>query len=445
MTVGDRKPRLLAPPSQARNSDLTGPLMALTRSQLEAATKALELVLAFDRPADAVLHDFLRAHRALGSHDRAFVGDAVYGVLRRMRTLEHLASGRGPRFMVLAWLARYASASVRNLAPSLSADEATWLAGIKAASLGGLPLAVSLELPDWVVEKLSSQLSEPDLVALARGLNDAAPLDLRVNTLLSTREEVLRELVADGLAAVPTPYSPVGVRIRGRPAINRHSLFTRGAVEVQDESSQLLGYLVAPRRHELVVDFCAGAGGKTLHLGALMNSHGRIYALDVSASRLARLRPRLRRSRLSNVYPQVIHNENDARVKRLSGKIDRVLVDAPCSGLGTLRRNPDLKWRQTPQSVAELVLKQTSILRSAARLVKPGGRLIYATCSILREENEDIVSTFLAERSDFHELHSGDLLNRQGITLDTGCYLRLCPHIQQTDGFFAAVLERASS
>jgi 16S rRNA (cytosine967-C5)-methyltransferase len=419
--------------------------MALTRSQLEASTKALELVLAFDRPADAVLHDFFRAQHALGSHDRAFVGDAVYGVLRRMRTLEHLVTGRGPRFMVLAWLARYASASVRDLAPLLGTDEAKWLAGVKAVALDALPLAVRLELPDWVVQKLSTQLSESDLVALARGLNDAAPLDLRVNTLLSEREEVLRELVAGGLPAVPTPYSPVGVRIRGRPAINRHALFTRGAIEVQDESSQLLGYLAAPRRHELVVDFCAGAGGKTLHLGALMHSHGRIYALDVSASRLARLKPRLSRSRLSNVHPQVIRNENDLRIKRLSGKIDRVLVDAPCSGLGTLRRNPDLKWRQTPQSVAELVLKQTSIIRSAARLAKPGGRLIYATCSILREENEDIVSTFLAERGDFHELHCSDLLNRQGIPLDTGCHLKLCPHIHHTDGFFAAVLERASN
>ncbi len=419
--------------------------MALTRLQLEAATKALELVLAFDRPADAVLHDFLRAHRALGSHDRAFVGDAVYGVLRRLRTLEHLVSGRGPRFLVLAWLARYASASVRDLASLLSTDEGKWLAGAKAAALDALPLAVRLELPDWVVEKLSTQFPESELVALARGLNDTAPLDLRVNTLLSSREDALRELVADGLPAVPTPYSPVGVRIRGRPAINRHALFTRGAIEVQDESSQLLGYLVAPRRHELVVDFCAGAGGKTLHLGALMHSHGRIYALDVSASRLARLRPRLSRSGLSNVHPQVIRNEKDLRVKRLAGKIDRVLVDAPCSGLGTLRRNPDLKWRQTPQSVAELVLKQTSILRSAARLTKPGGRLIYATCSILREENEDIVSAFLAEHGDFHELHCGELLGRQDIPLDTGCYLKLCPHINQTDGFFAAVFERASS
>jgi 16S rRNA (cytosine967-C5)-methyltransferase len=417
--------------------------MAFTRSQLEASTKALERVLVFDRPADAVLHDFLRAHRSLGSRDRAFIGDAVYGVLRRKRTLEYLVSGRGPRAMVLAWLARYAGVSVRELAPLVSADEAKWLAGLKATPLDGLPLAVRLELPEWVVEKLSARLAESDLVATARGLNEAAPLDLRVNTLLAEREQVLQELIADGLAAVPTPYSPVGVRLRGRPAINRHPLFTRGAIEVQDESSQLLAYLVAPRRHELVVDFCAGAGGKTLHLGALMHSHGRIYALDVSASRLARLRPRLSRSRLSNVHPQVIRDENDPRVKRLAGKVDRVLVDAPCSGLGTLRRNPDLKWRQTPQSLIELVQKQAAIARSAARLIKPGGRLIYATCSILREENEDIVSRFLGEHPDFRTVACNELLAQQRIGLDTGPFLQLRPHLHATDGFFAAVLERA--
>lgn len=417
--------------------------MPLSRPQLEAATKALDLVLAFDRPADSVLHDFFRAHRALGPDDRAFVADAVYGVLRRMRTVDHLVPGRGPRRMVIAWLARCGGASVRDLAHLLTADEATWLAGVKAVSLGELPLAARLELPDWVVEKLRATLSESDLVALVRGLNEPASLDLRVNTLLAKREEVLRELAASAIPAVPTPYSPIGVRVRGRPPINRHPLFARGAVEVQDESSQLLGFLVAPRRHDLVVDFCAGAGGKTLLLGALMHSHGRIYAFDVSATRLARLKPRLKRSGLSNIHPQVIGNENDTRVKRLAGKIDRVLVDAPCSGLGTLRRNPDLKWRQSPQSVTELTVKQAAIVHAAARLVKPGGRLIYATCSVLREENEDIVDRFLEEHTEFRSVACSDLLAQQRIALDAGEFLQLRPHIHATDGFFAAVLERA--
>ena len=416
--------------------------MAITRAQLEAAVEALALALRFDRPADTVLHDFFRAHHALGSHDRAFVAEAVYGVLRRKRTVDHLAPGGLPRRMLLVHLARLGGISIRELAAVLTQDEQSWLSRVKAQSLEDLPLALRAELPDWIVERLRSQLPEPEIAALAQGLNEPAPLDLRVNTLLAGRDAVQQALAVDAVVAEPTPYSPVGLRIRGRPAINRHPLFLTGAIEVQDEGSQLLGFLLAPRRHDLVVDFCAGSGGKSLMLGALMRSHGRIYAFDVSAARLNRLKPRLKRSGLSNIYAQPIRNENDIRVKRLTGKIDRVLVDAPCSGLGTLRRNPDLKWRQSPQSVEELKLKQAAILRAAANLVKPGGRLVYATCSLLAEENEDIVAGFLADRRDFGKLHCQDLLLLQEIALETGEYLRLLPHVHGTDGFFAAALQR---
>ncbi len=417
--------------------------MAITRVQLEAAAEALGLALRFDRPADAVLHDFFRARHALGSHDRTFVAEAVYGVLRRKRTIDHLAPGGSPRRMLLAWLARARGISIRELSDVLRQDESSWLSGIKAQALDDLPLALRAELPDWIVEGLRSRFSEPEIAALARGLNEPAPLDLRVNTLLAEREQVQQALAVDAIASEPTPYSPVGLRVKGRPAINRHPLFLTGAIEVQDEGSQLLGFLLAPRRHDLVVDFCAGSGGKTLLLGALMRSHGRIYAFDTSAARLARLKPRLKRSGLSNVHTQPLRSENDVRVKRLVGKIDRVLVDAPCSGLGTLRRNPDLKWRQSPQSVEELKLKQAAILRAAANLVKPGGRLVYATCSPLAEENEDIVAGFLAERADFRKLHCQELLMRQGIALDTGECLQLFPHEHGTDGFFAAAMARA--
>jgi 16S rRNA (cytosine967-C5)-methyltransferase len=202
--------------------------------------------------------------------------------------------------------------------------------------------------------------------------------------------------------------------------------------------------LLEPKRGEMVVDFCAGAGGKTLQMGAAMNSTGRLYAFDVSDKRLANLGPRLKRSGLSNVFPQRIANENDAKVKRLRGKIDRVLVDAPCTGLGTLRRNPDLKARQHVEGLAELNAKQRSILAAAASLVKPGGRLVYGTCSLLTEENEDIVSEFLAAHPDFHLVPASDVLKRQGIAVPgTGDYLRLFPHVHDTDGFFAAVMEKA--
>ncbi|MGE5027264.1 MAG: RsmB/NOP family class I SAM-dependent RNA methyltransferase, partial [Betaproteobacteria bacterium] len=239
-----------------------------------------------------------------------------------------------------------------------------------------------------------------------------------------------------------TPYSPAGVRLDGKPAINRHPLFLAGKIEVQDEGSQLLGYLVAPKRGEMVADFCAGAGGKTLLLGALMNSQGRVYAFDVSEKRLAQLKPRLKRSGLSNLHPQLIASENDLKIKRLAGKLDRVLVDAPCSGLGTLRRNPDLKWRQQPKDIEELTRKQAAILAAAARLVKTGGRLVYATCSILAEENEHIVEAFLAAHPEFELRVAAEVMAQQHISLDTGKYLKLAPHLHGTDGFFAAVMER---
>ena len=419
--------------------------MPVHRHQLEAATEALQLVLKFDRPADAVLHHFFREHRQLGQHDRGFVADSIFGLLRHKELVGHLTGNAVPRRLLLAYLARVAGTSVRDLAPCLTDAEAGWLAGIKAQSLDALPLATRAELPGWLIEKLRPQMSEADLLAFGRALQQPAPLDLRVNTLRSDRESVVRQLAESGIAGEPTPYSPVGIRLKGKPALNRHPLFLSGAIEVQDEGSQLLAYLVAPKRRDLVVDFCAGAGGKSLHLGALMQSHGRVYAFDVSQARIAQLKPRLKRSGLSNLYPHLIRNENDIRIKRLGGKIDRVLVDAPCSGIGTLRRNPDLKWRQSPQSVAELKLKQAAILRAAATLVKPGGRLVYATCSLLAEENEDIVAAFLGENPRFAILRCSELLKQQRIGLDTGENLRLLPHVHGTDGFFAAALEKVRS
>ena len=220
-------------------------------------------------------------------------------------------------------------------------------------------------------------------------------------------------------------------------------LFTDGKIEVQDEGSQLLTYLVAPKRGMMIADLCAGAGGKTLAVGAQMRNTGRLYAFDVSEKRLNNLGQRLKRSGLSNLHAQVIANENDLKLKRLNGKFDRVLVDAPCTGLGTLRRNPDLKWRQTPEDLAELTVKQANILERAAKLTKAGGRLIYSTCSLLREENEQIAEQFLAKHPEFKLLNAAEILSSQQIALDTGDYLKLLPHLHHTDGFFAAVFEKA--
>jgi 16S rRNA (cytosine967-C5)-methyltransferase len=261
--------------------------------------------------------------------------------------------------------------------------------------------------------------------------------------LKATRDEALAALTAEGLAATATPFSPLGIRLAGRVAMAKHAWLEDGRLEVQDEGSQLIGYAVAPKRSDMVVDFCAGAGGKTLLLGALMRSQGRLYAFDVANRRLANLAPRLKRSGLSNVHPQLLDGERDTRVKRLAGKIDRVLVDAPCTGFGTLRRNPDLKWRQPETAVAELAAKQATILAAAATLVKPGGRLVYATCSVLPDENEAIVAQFLASHSGFVQGNVAADLARANIELDTGPTLKLSPHRHGCDGFFAAVLERS--
>ena len=314
----------------------------------------------------------------------------------------------------------------------------------KAVRLDDQPLAVRAELPDWVVEKLLHSQSEADILALGRALAKPAPLDLRVNTLRAKRDDVLRQLAGEGIAVSATPHAPHGLRIEGRPAINQHALFVDGTLEVQDEGSQLLCQLVAPGQHGLVVDFCAGAGGKTLALGAMMQNKGRLYAFDTSSSRLRRLQPRLARSGLSNVHPVTINNENDIRVKRLAGKATRVLVDAPCSGLGTLRRNPDLKWRQSPESTAELTIKQAAILRAAATLLAPGGRLVYATCSLLADENAAIANAFAAAHPQFKLISCDEVFEKQRMTLRTGPYLRLAPHTHGTDGFFGAVFERTT-
>jgi len=416
--------------------------MNLTRPQLDAIVQALTVVLPARAPADAQLRTFFRENPKLGQNDRALVADTVYAALRRRRMLEHATPHATPREMALATLVKLQGVGIGQIDSVLKGDEREWLAKLKAQDLDELPFELRADLPDWVIERLRKRMGDDAILALARGLQHPAPLDLRVNVMKAPREAVLDRLDYDGIEAHPARYSPIGVRLRGKPALNQHPMFLDGAVEVQDEGSQLLGLLVEPRRGEMVVDFCAGAGGKTLQLGAAMGSTGRLYAFDVSDKRLANLAPRLKRSGLSNVHPQRISGENDPKVKRLRGKIDRVLVDAPCTGLGTLRRNPDLKSRQDPTALAELNAKQRSILAAAAALVKPGGRLVYGTCSLLAEENEDIVDEFLAAHPDFQLVPAGEALRRQGVRLAADPYLRLEPHVHDTDGFFAAVMER---
>jgi 16S rRNA (cytosine967-C5)-methyltransferase len=416
--------------------------MTLRANQLAGLAAAIAEVRPLTAPADVMLHRFFRARHAIGKADRAFIADGVYAYLRRRRSLEAQVAATDPHHLALAVAVRELGHSIRELGVVVSAADAQWLAEFKSRGSMEMEPAVAADLPDWLWTRLGDALGESERTALARAWQAPAPLDLRANTMKTTRDAARAALAASGIDATPTPYSPLGLRVAARPALAQHPLFADGSLEIQDEGSQLVGFLVAPKRTDMVADFCAGAGGKTLLLGALMRSHGRLYAFDVVDKRLANLKPRLARSGLSNVHPQLLSSGRDTKVKRLAGKLDRVLVDAPCTGFGTLRRNPDLKWRHAESAVAELAKKQLTILANAATLVKPGGRLVYATCSVLPEENEDVVAAFLAAHPGFAEGNAATELARAGIALDTGPQLRLLPHRHACDGFFAAILER---
>jgi 16S rRNA (cytosine967-C5)-methyltransferase len=415
----------------------------MNKNLLHHAMQAISGALIPSGPADVKLSAYFRENKELGSADRAFIADATYAVLRRKRYLQLIAGGADPFGLLMAQLLRVQGLSMRDLTAHLSPVQATRAQQIKDAVIENLTPAIQADVPDWLWEKLLAQYGEEQALTIARSMQQQAPLDLRVNRLNGVRENVLSLFAKENISASPTPYSPDGIRLKDKMALNKHALFSKGVIEVQDEGSQLLALLVAPRRSEMVADFCAGAGGKTLALGAIMHNSGRLYAFDISEKRLANLKPRLARSGLSNIHPQLIANERDQKLKRLAGKFDRVLVDAPCSGLGTLRRNPDLKWRQTPKDLAELTVKQTNILSAAAKLVRPGGRLVYSTCSLLHEENEAIVEAFLAQHPAFKIVDAADILAQQKIELNTGTYLKMLPHVHGTDGFFAAVMEKA--
>jgi 16S rRNA (cytosine967-C5)-methyltransferase len=412
---------------------------------LDLATELVRSVLKLDAPADSIVSGFFRKHRTLGPRERHALAETAYTVLRRRSLLSHQAqSGTGAlerRLALLAW-----SGDANLLRGAVGPNEAMWRTQVQAVDPEGFSEKLRHNLPDWLASALRSQLGDEAFWPLVAALNEPASLDLRVNILKAKREDMLSILNQAGLRVAPTPFSPWGIRVPGKPALQKIDAFVRGDIEVQDEGSQLLAVLLDAKRGEMVVDFCAGAGGKTLALGASMRSTGRLYAFDTSGHRLDALKPRMARSGLSNVHPAQIAHERDERVKRLSGKIDRVLVDAPCSGLGTLRRNPDLKWRQSPQAVVELQAKQTAILDSAARLVKSGGRLVYATCSLLRDENEVVAEAFGAAHPDFVVLPAFEALQaahvERAAELVSGDYLRLWPHKHATDGFFAAAWQR---
>lgn len=416
---------------------------------LVACSELVGLTLRFDYPADAVVSRFFREHKSFGPRERATLTETVYTVLRKKLLFDHLApSGSGSKERRLAILGFQAPREF--LDGALTDQEKLWLDECGKIRVSDLLERHRHNLPEWLVAPLKEQCGA-DFWLLVESLERGAGLDVRVNTLKAKRADVKKALSVAGIKSSETPFSPWGLRLEGKPALKKLESFIRGDFEIQDEGSQLLAMLADARRSEMVVDFCAGAGGKTLALGACMRSTGRLYAFDTSAHRLEAFKPRMARSGLSNVHPVVIAHERDDRIKRLAGKVDRVLVDAPCSGLGTLRRNPDLKWRQDMQVIAQLAVRQLEILQSAARLVKPGGRLVYATCSLLVQENQQVALAFSAANSEFAPLDAGEIMTTLKVdAANTLCrggesgqrYLQLWPHVHATDGFFAAVWQK---
>lgn len=419
--------------------------MRLPPAVIHQTEEVLREILRFTGPADSTLSRYFRDHPRLGSRERGVIAEGIYGLLRNKSVYSSFAEsggGSGGATMRKLTLLGLADAVGVDSLGGVGEEEGEWLTRVMEIDRRLLQPSLRSNLPQWLFEKLVARDGEEQTLQLCDALNQPAPLDLRVNSIKASRTDVMAKLAEAPILCEPTPYSTLGLRVIKKPALQNLPLFKEGAIEVQDEGSQLLSQVVGAKRGEMVVDFCAGAGGKTLSLGAAMRNTGRLYAFDVSEKRLAKLKPRLARSGLSNVHPVLIAHERDAKIKRLAGKIDRVLVDAPCSGLGTLRRNPDVKWRQTPESIVELNAKQSAILDSAARLVKAGGRLVYATCSLLNEENEDIVSQFLSNHPEFTLLPMKEVLAEQKIALEMQDYLKLAPHLHHTDGFFAAAMVR---
>jgi len=438
---------------QTFGSDLT------PGAQVAAAIDILAAIDLGDRPADDVAADYFRRRRYIGAKDRGHIAGHVYTVLRHRSALDWWIAKHpvdiGPKSRVLAALVLAESWRPEVVAACCDGDrfrpaplteaEDRLLRGLTTRTLRHpeMPRAVASDLPDWLepyFERVFGKGLEREMAAL----NASASIDLRVNLLKADWETARRALAAEGVAAEPTPWSPVGLRLAERVPLGGLSAFKEGLVEVQDEGSQITALLADARPGMRVVDFCAGAGGKTLALAAGMANRGKLVACDVSAHRLERAVRRLRRAGVGNAERRVLTSERDKWIKRHAGGFDRVLIDAPCLGTGTWRRNPGDKWRVTPEDLASLIVRQQEILRNAARLVRPGGRLVYATCSVLREEDEAQAEAFLVAEPEFSVVPAARVWNETigGLSPGGERYLRLTPARHGTDGFFVAILER---
>ncbi len=426
-----------------------------------AAIAILERQADSKAPADLVAGTHFRTNRYIGAKDRQAIAAIVYGVLRARAQLDWWIEREGRlepsmRRRVLAWLALNDGWAPAKLAAAFDGDrfrpapldqaESRFAERLETRTLDHprQPPAVRLNLPEWIMPALEASLG-PSAAAELEALNEPAQLDLRVNALKGERKAALAALAASGIAAAPTRWSPWGIRVEGRPPLSAHPAFKDGLVEVQDEGSQLAALLADARPGFRICDFCAGAGGKTLALAAVMGNKGHIDACDVEARRIEGAVKRLRRAGVFNATMHTLKSERDPWVKHHAGRYDRVLVDAPCTGTGTWRRNPDARWNLTATDVAELTELQGRILDSAARLVKPGGRLAYVTCSLLADENERQVDAFRARNAEFTSCPVDTVWDATiggARPPGVGTFARLTPASTGTDGFFVAIFER---
>jgi 16S rRNA (cytosine967-C5)-methyltransferase len=408
------------------------------------------------------VQNYFRARRYAGSKDRHDITERVYAVLRRRAELDwwlarHDAAPTA-RHRIIAALVRLDRRPAEEIpplfgegahaAPPLDESEARMTAALAAADDSAVPGWVRGNYPPWLEAEFVRRFGD-DLAAETAALLERAPLDLRVNSLKGTREQALEALRVLRLEAAPTLLSPLGIRLGERAKIDDKAIYQSGLVEPQDEGSQLAALLTAAEPKLQVVDLCAGAGGKALALAAVMRNRGQIYACDSDARRLARINPRAQRAGARNIQTHQLSDgdDDDAFLREMAGKADRVLVDAPCSGTGTWRRNPEARWRLSAAQLGELQVVQDRLLDRAARLVKPGGRLVYATCSLLPAEDEDRIDAFLAREAGFRPLPVGEVWPAvaSGPCPAEGPWLQLTPRRNRTDGFFVAILERSPS
>lgn len=408
-------------------------------------------IITSTKPADRCIDVFFRARKYLGSTDRRFISETIYGMLRHKKRIEWVVSSAGSpadtHLLCGTYLLFQKQFSVETLAVELNIaiDTLTavdkWIEKEPQFVSVSEAMSTKYSFPEWMIVEWNRVFDQSDVESLCVTLNTQAPMTIRVNTIKNSVTECQHALRNEGIDTEPTKYSPFGLHLKKRTNLFQLQSFKEGLFEVQDEGSQLLALLVDPKPTSKVIDACAGAGGKALALAAIMKNRGEIFAWDVHSFRLEELRKRIKRSGVDSIRTKVI-KENES-LDGYKDAADAVLVDAPCTGTGTIRRNPGMKWSVSEKMVEELHQKQYSILSLNAQYVKPGGRIIYATCSLMEHENSDVVERFLGENSQFELIPPSVILERYDLAhLANNKYFQLFPHKSNTDGFFAAVMKR---